>query len=465
MILGNLPLLHIVKNEEVLAALLEYNVDLEQRDEPGNTMLNQLAVRIISGEMVVSSGFVARLLDAGADIESVNDNGDTPVIRASTVGNIAMLRVLSPGSPTSTEKTHAGAPLSIKPWRPGISIASDSPSSMVETYITPHPLFGTLLQFSVGIDEGQDMVKFLVEEHLVNVNDNSNVHNNMIGQACLQASLPVLTYLLGRGGSALGVDRVGMPVVFVACFRQLDTLEVIKILVRHGARFSSNVRDRLGRTMLYCAVLSGNLPLLDYVLEAEPDLLTSRDYEGWTALHWALRSAYLVGVSRHREIAVTGSQQTEVVRYLLDRGCPGLEPTVSANQKGWEWNALCLAKYHKVPQTVIIALTEKSLYEKLEDVEAYRTAALYGEAECSACYCAVRGKIWTCQAKDCYKGYSLCFRCIPSRNAVHDPTHGHFREHGEEFEGDAEKGVGKEVVVSAVHHFMERRCFRLLGRL
>ncbi|KAB5518047.1 ankyrin repeat-containing domain protein [Coniochaeta sp. 2T2.1] len=303
MILGTLPILHMVKSEGVLAALLEYNINLELKDSNGDTVLNDRAVRTKSpGKMVVSPQFVTRLLDAGADMDTFNYFGDTAAVHATGSGNIEMLRLL------------------------------------------------------------------LARKSDIN----------------------------GRGTREVR-----------ALYRAVSRghLECLKLLIEHGET---------------CITAT-----------AEPDLLTSTDNNGWTALHWALRAAYVLGPRSLNPWAASDSELTEVVRYLLDRDCPGLEMTVTTNGK--QWTALSLARYHKMPQTAIDVLAEKSGFKKTETRPE-----------------AVRGKLWKCRADECDGCYGLCFRCIPHREAVHDPTHDEWEEEGEEFTSEVEDLGDDEPGESAV---------------
>jgi hypothetical protein len=68
-----------------------------------------------------------------------------------------------------------------------------------------------------------------------------------------------------------------------------DNVEIIRLLVKHGARL--NIRNRWGMTELHTAIWRGNIHVVEYLLDhgSDPTIKTN---EGWTAMHYAFRSGH-----------------------------------------------------------------------------------------------------------------------------------------------------------------------------
>ena len=385
LILGNLPILHTVTSEDTLAALLEYNIDLELKSPDRSTVLN---FRARDSNPMVSESFLNRLLNAGANIEAADYWGDTPLMSTAAAGNRGCLKFfVSRGANVNSEGGVFGRPIH--------RAARTGCLANVKTLVANgadlrycHNLVGTPLQSACAADDNGEALRYFVERG-AKVDAEGGVHQTVVSQACLMSKLTDLEYLLDHGGSATAVNRVGMPLVLSACFRAVDTWEAINQLTSRGAKISAEVTDRMGRTVLHCAAVNSKIDLLERLIKQEPDLLSRKDNDGWTALHWATRKACPLDPSRYRISLVSDDDQADAIRFLLANGCPGLETVLKMH--GRQWTVLSLARYHRASEKVInVILAHMDQESVSRDMHRARTGNIYGEWSCDGCYCVGR---------------------------------------------------------------------------
>jgi len=265
----------------------------------------------------------------------------------------------------------------------------------------------------------------------VEINAPGALSTNIIGQACLRNHTDVLEYFLKMGGNLSLANAVGLPPIFVTCFRKRDPLQMMEVLLVHGADISSTVRDKMGRTILHCAVLSGKVELVKYLLEKEPGLVNEKDKDGWAALHWALRRPFHYIEQGCASQPASRQDQVEMIKFLLENGHPGLEDSVSGGQHTWNilesddtWNILELARYFGVPEEAYEILHSKVQESGLmKSGEAVREGEKFEGMICNGCYCEIRGISYHCEAESCWQTFKLCSKCIRFKELIHEISH------------------------------------------
>lgn len=103
-------LIKYVSNEDTLAAILEFNPDLESKGTHSETVL---VTRAQDWHNQVSTGFLRRLINAGADLEAKDRYSDTPLANAAIVGKMEFIELLiskrAKIDDTSTPRKFGGA--------------------------------------------------------------------------------------------------------------------------------------------------------------------------------------------------------------------------------------------------------------------------------------------------------------------------------------------------------------------
>ncbi|KAK0648156.1 ankyrin repeat-containing domain protein [Cercophora newfieldiana] len=429
-IMGRLPILHTVTDEETLKALLEYNANLELKDQAGRTVLN---LHASTSWPDVTVSFLRRLVNAGADLETQDAVGDTPLANSAAVGNSAFLDFLiERGACLDGRGAKFGTPIHRALVNDQLGSVKRLVAAKANINITGYT-FGTPLQMAFGRDSESELVTLFLDAG-ADVNAAGGREGNVVIAASRRGSLEAVKLVLDAGGSPTSVDRIGLSPAMAACRRQDDALEVVRLLEEHGADISAQTkRDFLGRTMLHAAALSADVALVQHVhaalsSAAAGDPTAEVDKSGWTPLHWAVRPACLFSpaLKEHTRPSVEG--QVEVVRYLLDRRSPELLGGPPVEVDGVQWTVLGLAKYHGAPQQVIDAVVDAMRQDSL-DVDNDPGSSLtveetsQGNLACDVCCCYMRGKSYTCSSELCHDSWSLCFSCFAHKNELHDPEH------------------------------------------
>jgi ankyrin repeat protein len=384
-ILDERPLLHGATTEETLAVLLEYNVDKEATDlGPKSTALSRLVAD--SDTYTGYLPLITRLINAGANLDPTDIMGDTPLAIASLDGNMELVQLLiARGADVNGNSGRYGQPV----HRAILGNHLDSLKVLVEKgadLASCHSNLGTPLQVACGQDSEFKIMKYLVEQKGADPNAEGAMVRNVMLEACLRSEPEAILYLLNHGGLPSSRDCIGMPAIFAACFRSTDALPVIDELLKHGADISPNTRDKMGRTILHCAVASGSVEVVKRVLEKEPTLLSEEDNDGWTALHWAARRAYPF-YRREFKGSTSADDWAAAVAYLLEKKCPGINMTVSVAEK--EWTVLSIARYHDAPSEVIDVIVKNMESSTAADPHECVGEKVKGEGflwRCDGCY-------------------------------------------------------------------------------
>lgn len=115
--------------------------------------------------------------------------------------------------------------------------------------------------------------------------------HELLSDACEVLALPAVERLLSSGVSPNFVSQDGSRPITKACRR--EGLEIMEILVRHGAELSGT--DRWGKTCLHCAAHCGEVEVGRWICKMSCDgsLRALVDQEGKSALHAAVISGVL----------------------------------------------------------------------------------------------------------------------------------------------------------------------------
>lgn len=135
------------------------------------------------------------------------------------------------------------------------------------------------LAWACSYHQGPLAEKLLERIVSVNARDSSG-HTPLYWAVCLE-STRFVDSLLARGAQVDG--KQGSSPLFLATSR--GNLEICRQLIAAGARLDQ--LDYGGNSLLHAAVLSSRLPVLELLLEREPELIDAVNKERQTALHLA----------------------------------------------------------------------------------------------------------------------------------------------------------------------------------
>jgi ankyrin repeat protein len=102
-------------------------------------------------------------------------------------------------------------------------------------------------------------------------------------------------------------DKSGRTLLMLAC--QQGDLEIVKVLVQHGANTSS--ATLAGKTPVSIAISAGHFPVIQFLLDNDPSLIQSTDTSGTTLLMLAAETA---------GICFKKGYSTSIIDYLIKKG-------------------------------------------------------------------------------------------------------------------------------------------------
>jgi hypothetical protein len=204
-------------------------------------------------------------------------------------------------------------------------------------------------------------MKYLVEERQAKIHRGN--HWQTLNDAFLRCDIELVEYLVDRSGKVLlsQQDHVGRPPLFYTCYRLEDPVKMVRYLISQGVDVSARVKDKMGKTVLHCAVQTRNPELVKLLIEHDKDLVHEVDKDNWTPLHWVSRMAYGPNPNssswNRRPISEKGVQET--ARLLLEHGSQDLEVLGKVGDR--QWPPIKIASYHGMYDMLQDHLTPKSV--------------------------------------------------------------------------------------------------------
>ena len=239
------------------------------------------------------------LIDAGADIETKDEKGLSPLLRASISGKIAVVKML----------VKAGA---------GVCVTDN----VGDTCLMLAAVFGHT-----------ETVRYLVGLPEVNVNHSGDEGFTALHWACQEDYRTMVQVLIDAGADIEAKDEEGYsPLLRASKDASLDT---VKMLVKAGAGVCAT--DNKGHTCLTLAAWCGHTETVRYLLCLPEVDVTQSNNRGYTALHRAvpMKHADVVEVLIDAGADVEGKRdgicntplhyacevgEREIVRMLLEAG-------------------------------------------------------------------------------------------------------------------------------------------------
>lgn len=418
-----------VGNEDIIRMLLEFRPQLDHEGLGDKTLLHFTTARttVSSLKLVINAGArldgldndglsplswavyhqhttaVQYLLTKSAARLTINISGrwGAPLHQACRSGSLEMVRSL----------VDNGADVNL-PWDGNLDGAAPISQACVRRDDDSAP-------------EKESIIKYLLDEAGA-VATGEDYATNPIHMASFSCTGDIIRLFIQHGAKPDQPDWIGRNPIHKACY---NTLEALEALDRPDNDFAA--RDKLGCVPLHFAVLSGEVDLLNHVLERSKVAgldINVTDNDGWTPLLWAARSINF----------------EKVIDFLLDNGADtGARGKVRRDfekEQDQQWSATDIATYHGL----------SALAEKLENVDPSTSMKINARGsrkigkESSSSYClgcnlvssySLRsGASHVClthEIQSCYGTYFvcekcnsffLCFKCYNSKEVLH-PQH------------------------------------------
>ncbi|KAN0137681.1 Ankyrin repeat-containing domain protein [Lactarius tabidus] len=318
---------------EVIRLLLDCDANVNMRDNNGNTTLHFAASE---GHLEVAR----MLLERGADVNSQNDEGLTPLRRASQVQREGksdiMQLLLDHGADANLYDKRGNTPLHfaaseghLEAARMLLRLEADV-DSLNDKGLTP------LQQASQGQRRGHRDVVRLLLGHGAIVNLYDIRRNTALHFTASEGHLEVARMLLERGADVNSQNDEGLtPLQRASQVRREGQQDIMRLLLDHGANV--DMHDNSGNTVLHFAASEGHPDIMQLLLDCDANV-NMRDNSGNTALHFAASKGHF-----------------EVIRMLLERGADvnslndmGLTPFHRASQvqREGQQRIMCLLLDH-----------------------------------------------------------------------------------------------------------------------
>lgn len=333
--------------EDIIRMLLEFRPQLDHPDLGDKTLLH-----FIGTDTALSS--LKLLINAGAKIDGLDNEGISPLTRAVRCGNVDAVRYLLTKPAVRLIINICGpfgAPLHVACWRPSLELVraliengADANLSYEGEVVRRTPIAQACIASWNDLDpEKKKVIEYLLEDAGA-VATGTDETTSPIHLGSLACSGDLIRLLIQHGADPAHRDEIGRKPVHLACYNSLEALQALNCSDEDFA-----ARDKLGRVPLHFAVLSSQLELLEYVLERSKKAgldIDVRDNDGWTPLLWAARGTdlYIWGREK-REL-----QAKEVIGFLLDNAAdPSARGCVQRHFGEMEihqWSASDVAGYH-----------------------------------------------------------------------------------------------------------------------
>uniref|UniRef100_A0A6Q2Z4D3 Tetratricopeptide repeat, ankyrin repeat and coiled-coil containing 1b n=1 Tax=Esox lucius TaxID=8010 RepID=A0A6Q2Z4D3_ESOLU len=293
------------------------------------------------------------LLEFGASVDVLSENGMTPLCFASAAGHLGLVNLLckrgakvdhvdKSGQCALVHAALRGHPDIIQylldlEWTPD----SQQQSCNLKNKALPQALIAAS---SMGHTQVRSPYG-RVHAHFSVVYGTSTLAEDLtLTAAAGRGKMDVCGFLLEKGAVVQQVNRRGVSPLF--CAVRQGHWQIAELLLQHGA--DVNVSDKQGRTLLMVAACEGHLSTADFLLSKGASL-TSMDKEGLTPLSWAClkghKNVVQFLVEKGAVIDHTDKNgrtpldlaafygDAEIVHYLVERGaviehvdCSGMRP-------------------------------------------------------------------------------------------------------------------------------------------
>lgn len=377
---------------DLLRMFLEFKPDLTLQDKDGDTPLNALMSRAN-----IELADIKLLVYAGNDINTPNKTRRTVLLEAVSRDRMDIARfLLKRGAALDISAIASGTPLHLACWDGSVEsvrllVDAGADINIVAAFLGS-PVQAACRRaipnnepYELEVEKTLDTLRCLSESSTmkIDVNVTGGLYGSALGAACYHSTFPVVQFLLNLGATMDTCDQGGRhPIHFAAVGQSTANFEAMR-----AANADLYARDKAGRTIVHCAVVSSRLDILQCVLQATDGLLDMADDDGWTPLHYAARG------TDHRYSTLYNTEDKnerkhEIVTFLVDEGADVW--SLSNGPDGKQWSPLKLANYHGAKQETLELLTPKiktSAKGEPWDDELHKSQKGFEQRQfCDACF-------------------------------------------------------------------------------
>lgn len=333
----SLVMLAMLKSEEAVRTVLEYGPDLSKRNKEGDTVLT-----MINEDTAVGS--VKRVLRLGAQLDVVDDDGCSPLIWSIVAKNWDVFDYLMTIDAVKSSLNHFskdGTALHFASYYGNVKAVKALLEHGADIDLHGGAPVGTPLMEAI-LGKSDAVIQLLIQKG-AQLDRPAGLLYLPFFAACLRGSRDLVRSLLNdHSVSEDVVDRLRRRPVHLSCYNNLEVLEQLNPPTSDFA-----ARDCVGRVPLHYASLTGDIGLMEFVLERSQCVgvnIDIQDDDGWTPLLWAARASSIIKESD------VESRQLDAVSWLISQGADatvhvdGIESNYERNGDGW--TAAEIAQYH-----------------------------------------------------------------------------------------------------------------------
>lgn len=308
------------KNPGVVEALIRGGAALEETDDRGQTALIHAATSETSGRVAIC------LLEHGAD-PTIRDNQEqNALVAAALTGRHNVVKeALTRGATTGPVDSRGRNILHhiCESQRAGVKSQSLENSGMrtadvdiLDTIlensstneVNARDFEGkTALHLAVARNNLIFVKKLLENKHCkADVNVTDNRRRSALHTTANNDRADIAYLLLQHGANVDAATDVGLTALHAAASRENDTLHTARVLLEHGA--NTNLLTENGRSALHFASKSGNLEVLNLLLDKDDLQITAKDKSGNTPLDYAIGADIVAILSRYGSRILTHNQ-------------------------------------------------------------------------------------------------------------------------------------------------------------
>ncbi|KAF4435097.1 ankyrin 1 [Fusarium acutatum] len=409
----------------MIRKILEYNPDLEMRDKKENTALHCIS-RFTTLETV------RLVVNAGGRLDVLNSDKDTPLIVAIEAQMDDIFFYMLKKEPSLLTQNFITSQQRVTPLHEACRFGSlamvrsliehdmDVNSCCEGLYGTPL-ISATLRSDLLSSPLASDIIALLLVNG-ANPRTTGGLFQYPLISACLSCPADTIKLLLNSDTSPQDQDSLNRKAVHLACYNSLAVLNLLEIPDSDFA-----VRDVVGRVPLHYAVMTGDVELVEVVLERSERVgvgIDVKDDDGWTPLLWVARTARIWNRQLEGEVSTS-----VMIAFLLKHGA---DPNIKGYGVDRDWTVCEVAYYHHAD--FIEDLIDQPSSEKIRSRKRGSTPGSQDSknAYCDNCLVESHGIFFDCSL--CFD-FSLCFKCHKSADKVH-PLHASFVRCGSEWVED-----------------------------
>ncbi|EMT67993.1 Ankyrin-1 [Fusarium odoratissimum] len=410
---------------DMIRKVLEYNPDLELKDNKQNTALHCINTS-------TSLDTVRLVVNAGGKLNVLNFENETPLIYAIRAQLDDVFSYMLRKEPALLNGSVALSKQSVTPLheacRAGtLAMVRSLIEHQVEVNSTCKDVYGTpLIAATLRSDVvSSGLASEIIALLLLNGADpkvSAGLFRYPLISACLACPTETIKLLLNSDASPLDQDSLTRKPVHLSCYNSLEVLNLLEI---PDSDFSA--RDIVGRVPLHYAVMRGDVELVQAVLERSKRAgidIDVKDDDGWTPLLWAFRAS---PIWNHQLVDPVSTLQ--VVSLLVKNGA---DINAKGHGSGKDWTFRDVAYYHHA-ESIDMLLDQKSAASEGNTPAKKRGSLPVPPGDeswfCHCCLLESHGIYFKCSA--CHD-FTLCYKCHWSSSKTH-PDHSSYIRHGSEW--------------------------------